>query len=66
MESEFLYHSLVPANIRKSEAAYNISNETMAGWMNGDNYHHILNELGKINFPILHIGGSLKRYYCDV
>ena len=59
-ESEFLNHPLVPANIRKPEAVYNISIETTAGWQHVDT-HQILNSFGKIDFPVLHISGLLTN-----
>ena len=59
-ESEFLNHPLVPANIRKPEAVYHISEETTAGWHQVD-YRQILNVMGKIDFPVLHIDGPLTN-----
>ena len=57
-ESEFLNHPLVPANIRKSDLMYKVSNETTAGWKDVDSVQ-ILKTLGKIESPVLHMGEKL-------
>ena len=59
-ESEFLSHRLVPANIRNSEAIYEVPAEITATWRSVDDIQ-ILNTLGKIESPVIHMAEALSN-----
>ena len=59
-ESEFLNHPLVPADISKPEAVYNVSSQITATWKNIDDLQ-ILTALGGIDSPVLHMGEALSK-----
>ena len=58
-ESEFLNHPLVPANISKPESVHKVLKETTTGWEKVDSLQ-ILNSLGKIDSPVIHMGEISK------